>query len=135
MKAFSSIGELPGGIDLAVIILPASPNPQAIRDCAGKGIKAIVLAAGGFSEVDEKGEELQQDLIKAVRENGVRVIGPNTSGHTSTPQTSLPLSSPRERSPREYLLYRPDRKFRHPYHEVHRHGGKFRRSPGHGVGE
>lgn len=34
MKAYSSIQELPGGIDLAVIILPASLNPQAIRDCA-----------------------------------------------------------------------------------------------------
>jgi acyl-CoA synthetase (NDP forming) len=85
MKALPSIQDLPEGIDLAVVILPAGLNPQAIRDCAAKGIKAIVLAAGGFSEVDEKGEELQENLTRAVQETGVRVIGPNTSGHTSTP--------------------------------------------------
>ncbi|HSR13866.1 MAG TPA: CoA-binding protein, partial [Thermodesulfobacteriota bacterium] len=85
MKAYTSIKDLPEGVDQAVIILPAALNPQAIRDCAAKGIKAVVLAAGGFSEVDEKGEDLQEELTRAVRETGVRVIGPNTSGHTSTP--------------------------------------------------
>ena len=62
MRVFSSIQELPDGIDLAIIILPARINPQAIRECAEKGIKAIVLAAGGFSEVDQDGVQLQEDL-------------------------------------------------------------------------
>jgi acetyltransferase len=85
MKVYPSISDLPDGVDLAVVILPAGANPQAIRDCAAKGIKAVVLAAGGFSEVDKHGDALQEELIKAIRETGVRVIGPNTSGHTSTP--------------------------------------------------
>jgi len=85
MEVHSSIQELPEGVDLAIIILPAKANPQAIRECAAKGIKAIVLAAGGFSEVDEDGAALEKDLLKAIAETGVRVIGPNTSGHTSTP--------------------------------------------------
>jgi len=84
-KAYHSIGDLPAGIDLAVIILPAKLNPQAIRDCAARGIKAIILAAGGFSEVDDEGRLLQAELEKVVKETGVRVIGPNTSGVTSTP--------------------------------------------------
>jgi acyl-CoA synthetase (NDP forming) len=84
-KVHRSIQELPDGIDVAIIILPAAATPQAIRDCATKGIKAIVLAAGGFAEVDERGEALQAETILAVRETGVRVIGPNTSGHTSMP--------------------------------------------------
>lgn len=85
MRTYPSIGELPQGIDLAVVILPAGSNPQAVRECAAKGIKAIVLAAGGFSEVDQQGAELQEQLREVIRETGVRVIGPNTSGHTSTP--------------------------------------------------
>ena len=85
IRVYHSIQELPGGIDLAIIILPAHSNPLAIRACAAKGIKAIVLAAGGFAEVDSKGEALQEDLLGAIKEAGVRVIGPNTSGHTSTP--------------------------------------------------
>jgi acyl-CoA synthetase (NDP forming) len=84
-KVHRSIQELPDGIDVGIIILPAAATPQAIRDCAAKGIKAIVLAAGGFAEVDERGEALQAETILAVRETGVRVIGPNTSGHTSMP--------------------------------------------------
>ena len=105
IKAYASIQDLPEGIDLAIIILPASANPQAVRDCAAKGIKAIVLAAGGFSEVDEKGEELQEALIKAVRETGVRVIGPNTSGHTSTPHNFTSTFFPLGKIPRGNISY------------------------------
>ena len=80
-----SIASLPGGIDLAIIILPAKDTPQALRECAEKGIKHAVLQAGGFAEVDEYGTEIQQELITLIREKGIRTLGPNTSGHTSTP--------------------------------------------------
>ncbi len=80
-----SIAGLPEGIDLAIIVLPAKETPQALRDCAERGIRRIVLLAGGFAEVDEYGAEIQQETIDIIREKGLRVIGPNTSGHTSTP--------------------------------------------------
>jgi acyl-CoA synthetase (NDP forming) len=105
MKAYSSVGELPEGIDLAVIILPAGLNPQAIRECAARGIKAIVLAAGGFSEVDERGEELQESLTQAIRETSVRVLGPNTSGHTSTPHNFTSSFFPLGKIPRGPISY------------------------------
>jgi len=105
MKVESSIHNLPEGIDLAVVILPASANPQAIRDCAARGIRAIVLAAGGFSEVDESGEQLQEELIQAIRETGVRVIGPNTSGHTSTPHNFTSSFFPLGKIPRGNISY------------------------------
>jgi len=105
MKAYSSIQDLPEGIDLAVVVLPAALNPQAIRDCAARGIQSIVLAAGGFSEVDEKGEELQEELTRAVRETGVRVIGPNTSGHTSTPHHFTSTFFPQGKIPRGHISY------------------------------
>ncbi|MGE5252795.1 MAG: CoA-binding protein, partial [Planctomycetaceae bacterium] len=105
MKAYSSIQDLPEGIDLAVVILPAALNPRAIRDCAARGIRAIVLAAGGFSEVDEKGEELQEELTRAVRETGVQVIGPNTSGHTSTPHHFTSTFFPQGKIPRGHISY------------------------------
>jgi acyl-CoA synthetase (NDP forming) len=105
MKVERSVQDLPQGIELAVIILPASANPQAIRECAAKGIKAIVLAAGGFSEVDGEGEKLQEELIKAIRETGVRVLGPNTSGHTSTPHRFTSSFFPLGRIPRGNISY------------------------------
>jgi len=105
IKVERSIQDLPEGIELAVIILPAGANPQAIRECAAKGIQAIVLAAGGFSEVDDKGEKLQEDLIKAIRETGVRVLGPNTSGHTSTPHNFTSSFFPLGKIPRGNISY------------------------------
>jgi acyl-CoA synthetase (NDP forming) len=55
--------------------------------------------------VDEKGEELQEALIKAVRETGVRVIGPNTSGHTSTPHNFTSTFFPLGKIPRGNISY------------------------------
>lgn len=104
-KVHPSIETLPEGIDLAVVILPAKMNPRAIRECAAKGVKAIVLAAGGFAEVDEEGESLQDELKRAVKETGVRVIGPNTSGHTSTPHHFTSSFFPLGKIPRGNISY------------------------------
>jgi len=104
-RVYPSIQDLPDGIDLAIIILPATATPQAIRDCAAKGAKAIVMAASGFAEVDEQGEKLQQETIQAIRETGVRAIGPNTSGHTSTPHNFTSSFFPLGKIPRGHVSY------------------------------
>ena len=104
-KVYTSLQELPDDIDLAIIILPAAVTPRTIRDCAAKGIKAVVLAAGGFAEVDQQGEALQQETQKAIRETGVRVIGPNTSGHTSTPHKFTSSFFPLGKIPRGNVSY------------------------------
>jgi len=84
-KVCREIADLPDGIDQAIVTLPAAQTPATVRACAARGIKAIVLAASGFAEVDRMGEALQAELIAAIRETGVRVIGPNTTGHVSVP--------------------------------------------------
>jgi acyl-CoA synthetase (NDP forming) len=104
-RVYPSIQDLPDSIDLAIIILPASATPQAIRDCAAKGAKAIVMAASGFAEVDEQGEKLQEETIQAIRETGVRAIGPNTSGHTSTPHNFTSSFFPLGKVPRGHVSY------------------------------
>jgi acyl-CoA synthetase (NDP forming) len=81
----TSIGTLPDGVDLALIVLPAEATPGAVRDCAAKGIRHVVCMAGGFAEVDETGGRIQRELEEIVRETGIRLMGPNISGHTSTP--------------------------------------------------
>jgi len=80
-----SIDELPNGIDQAVIIVSAAATTDAVRQMAAKGVGTFVLAAGGYSEVDEHGEELQRELAQTIKDLGVRAIGPNTSGHISMP--------------------------------------------------
>ncbi len=85
LPVFRSIADLPDGVDLGVVILPADGTPKALRALAEKGIRHVILMAGGFAEVDECGAQIQQELEGIIRETGVRVLGPNTSGHTSTP--------------------------------------------------
>ncbi len=104
-RVYPSIQDLPENIDQAIIILPARATPQAIRDCAAKGAKTVVLAAGGFAEVDQQGEELQQETIQAIHDTGVRAIGPNTSGHTSTPHKFTSTFFPLGKVPRGNVSY------------------------------
>ena len=80
-----TIAALPKGVDMGIVMLPAAQTPQAITDCAERGIQSVVLAAGGFAEVDHAGEDLQAELKAVIERTGVRVLGPNTAGHISTP--------------------------------------------------
>ena len=104
-RVYKSVADLPEGIDLAIVIVPAAANPRIIRDCAARGIGAFVLAAGGFAEVDSSGRSLQEELERVIRETGVRVIGPNTSGHTSTPAGFTSSFFPLGRVPRGNISY------------------------------
>jgi len=84
-KSYSSVKDIPDVIDLAVLIIPAAATVEALKECAEKGIKAVVIASGGYAEVGEEGASLQADIVKIAREFGVRIIGPNTTGITNTP--------------------------------------------------
>jgi acyl-CoA synthetase (NDP forming) len=64
VKVFKSISDVPEGIDLAVLVLPASASISALKECGKRGIKAAVLVAGGFAEVDNQGGELQEEILK-----------------------------------------------------------------------
>ena len=105
IKVHRSIQELPKGIDLAIIILPAKGNVLAIKNCVDQGIEYFVLAAGGFSEVDEKGKTIQEEIIGFIAETGIRVIGPNTSGHTSTPHNFTSSFFPLGKIPKGSISY------------------------------
>ncbi len=99
LPVLPSIAALPDGVEVAVIILAAKDTPEAIRQCAAKGIRHVVLLAGGFAELDEGGAKIQQEISEILRESKVRALGPNTSGHTSTPHhftsTFFPLGKVR----------------------------------------
>lgn len=100
-----AIADLPDGIDQAIVTLPAVQTPETVRACAAKGIKAIVLAASGFAEVDQMGESLQSELVRAIRDTKVRVIGPNTTGHVSVPAGFTSSFFPLGRVPRGSVSY------------------------------
>ena len=67
-------------IDLAILCVPASVTAETLRAAAAAGVQAALVCAGGFAEAGGPGVQYQQDVIDAVRETGIRVLGPNTSG-------------------------------------------------------
>jgi acyl-CoA synthetase (NDP forming) len=84
IKAYKSLDEIPGPVDLAHIIIPAKLVPQAIEDCGRKGVKAVVINSAGFSEMGEEGTKLQAAFLANARKYGVRVFGPNCQGIINT---------------------------------------------------
>ncbi len=83
LSCFKNVRDVPGKVDLAVVIIPARFVSQTIRECGEKGVKGAVVISGGFSEAGAEGEALQNELAKAAREAGVRVVGPNCQGINS----------------------------------------------------
>jgi len=80
LKAYPSINEIPEKIDLALIMINRRSVPDVMRECAGKGIKSVIVVADGFAERDEEGVRLQNEIVEIARGAGIRILGPNTAG-------------------------------------------------------
>jgi acetyl coenzyme A synthetase (ADP forming)-like protein len=83
-KAYKSVGDVPGDIDVAVFAVPAKFVPQALREVGEKNVPAAVLIPSGFAETGNV--ELQDEIVAIGRELGVRLLGPNIYGYYYTPQ-------------------------------------------------
>ena len=77
---FHAVEEIPGDVDLAVIITPAGVVPGFVRDCGRKGIKNIIIESAGFSEAGDAGTKMQEEMDGYRREYGLRIMGPNCLG-------------------------------------------------------
>ncbi len=89
-KAYPSLLDVEGEIDLAVVVVPAPAVPGVMRDAAAKGVRAAVVITGGFAEAGPEGVRLQEELVAAARQGGVRVVGPNCFG---VQNCDLPLNA------------------------------------------
>jgi len=82
--AYPSVLDCPGPVDLAIIVVPAAAVVSVAKECASKGVRALVVISAGFAESGEEGAELQQELVGVCREAGMRLIGPNCMGIVNT---------------------------------------------------
>jgi len=80
LKAYKSVLEVPGPIDLAVIVVNASQVVDVFRQCAEKKVGGAVIITAGFAEVGPEGAKLQEELTQISRESGIRFVGPNCNG-------------------------------------------------------
>jgi acyl-CoA synthetase (NDP forming) len=80
LKVYASIKEIPGKIDLVLIITGSRSVPGILRECVEKGVRAAIVVSDGFAERDEEGRRLQEEVVAIARRGNLRIIGPNTAG-------------------------------------------------------
>jgi acetyltransferase len=86
IRTVADIDALPDGeIDLVFVCTPASANPDLLRACARKGIRAAFLTSAGYGEAGEEGRRAEAELVALADELGILLAGPNGQGVVSTP--------------------------------------------------
>lgn len=86
IKTVADIASLPdNAIDLVFVCTPASANPDLLRACSKKGIRAAFLTSAGYGEAGEDGRKLESELVALADELGILLAGPNGQGVVSTP--------------------------------------------------
>jgi acetyl coenzyme A synthetase (ADP forming)-like protein len=83
VKAYPSVLDIPDAVDLAFVVVPSEHVLAVARDCAAKGVRAIVVISAGFGEV-AGGRQREAELLAVVREAGMRMVGPNCMGLLNT---------------------------------------------------
>ena len=86
VRTFADLDQLPAGeIDLVFVCTPASANPDLLRACASKGVKAAFLTSAGYGEAGKEGRRAEAELVALADELGILLAGPNGQGVVSTP--------------------------------------------------
>jgi acetyl coenzyme A synthetase (ADP forming)-like protein len=73
-----SVRNIPGMVELVVIVVPAQIVPKIMEDSAAKRVKAVVIISSGFSEIGN--HELEKQVTAIAEKAGIRVLGPNCLG-------------------------------------------------------
>ena len=83
-KAFKSVKDVPGTIDVAVFAIPAKFVAHALTEVGEKKIPGAVLIPSGFAETGNVAG--QEEIVAIGRKYDVRLMGPNIYGFYYTPK-------------------------------------------------
>jgi len=80
VPAYPRIGDVPGPVDLAVVVVPKEQVLAVVRESVDAGVKGFVVISAGFREMGGEGDAREAALLEIVRSRGLRMIGPNCMG-------------------------------------------------------
>ena len=83
-KAYTNVKEIPGNVDLAIIVIAQKFVLNAIDECHEKGIKGICIISAGFKEAGAEGAQAEKELVAKLKKYGMRCVGPNCLGVVNT---------------------------------------------------
>ncbi|WDL97628.1 acetate--CoA ligase family protein [Alicyclobacillus sp. ALC3] len=78
-----SVDELPEGIDVAVLCVPASAAVESVTACARRKVGVVVLYGAGYAEAGALGQRIQDEVVSIAEQHGMAVAGPNCMGLTN----------------------------------------------------
>ncbi len=84
VRAYPSVKDVEGPIDLAVIVVPASAVAGVLEECGDKGIDSAIIISAGFKEAGPEGVAREKQIAEVGRRRGIRLVGPNCLGIIST---------------------------------------------------
>jgi acetyltransferase len=84
VHCYPDLMNVPGKVDLAVVIVPAAGILDVVDQAIAKQVQAMVVISAGFKEVGGKGAELEMQLQQKVRAAGIPLVGPNCLGVINT---------------------------------------------------
>ncbi|MDZ7586914.1 MAG: CoA-binding protein, partial [Patescibacteria group bacterium] len=79
-QVYPSIIDVPGPVDLAIVVVPAPIVNMVVQQAAVKKVKSIVVISAGFSESGPKGNKLETELKTICRQHRINLLGPNVLG-------------------------------------------------------
>lgn len=84
LPCYSSVLEVGGPIDLAVIVVPHKYVASTLEECGQKGVKGVIIISAGFREAGLEGVRREKELIAIAKRHDIRLIGPNCLGVIDT---------------------------------------------------
>ena len=82
-QSYARVEDLPEGIDLAFIAIPAKGVYREIEKLSAKNCKVVVVLTAGFGETDENGKAEEKRLVELADKEGIALVGPNVVGIVS----------------------------------------------------
>ena len=80
LPCYPSLAQVPGEIDAVVIGLPAESVLEAVKECAQRKVKSVIVFASGFAEIGGKGVKMEEQLRDVAQRAGMILCGPNCQG-------------------------------------------------------
>lgn len=106
IKAYPSILEVPGEVDLAIIVVPTLLVAEVADECGRKGVRALVVITDGFKERGPEGAAREEELRDITLGHGMRLVGPNCMGVINTdPAVRLSATFARVYPPRGNIAF------------------------------
>jgi acetyltransferase len=76
---YPCLADVPGAVELAIVVTPAAAVPAVVGECVDRGVKAAIVISAGFSELGDSGRALEQQ-VRDIARGRMRIVGPNCLG-------------------------------------------------------